>query len=68
MICVKHSIITTLTTQDFSWEGAQLKNFLDLGSACRELLLWGFGGMHPQENFLKWCNFVRFEGYFQPLS
>ena len=40
-------------------------DFLDLG---RELLLWGFGGMHPQENFLKWCNFVRFEGYFQPLS
>ena len=36
--------------QDFSGEGAQLKSFLDLGSACRELLLWGFGGMHPQEN------------------
>ena len=21
----------------------------------------------PQENFYKWCNFVCFEGYFQPL-
>ena len=28
----------------------------------------GFGGMPPQEKFKKWCNFVRFEGYFQPLS
>ena len=32
-----------------------------------EPLLGGFGGMPPQENFKKWCNFVRFEGYFQPL-
>ena len=49
-------------------DGAQLKNFLDLGSACRKPLLWGFAGMHPQEDFLKWCNFVRYESYFQPLS
>ena len=24
----------------------------------------GFGGMHPRENFLKWCNLVRFRVYF----
>ena len=33
-----------------------------------EPLLGGFGGMPPQENFKKCCNFVSFEGYFQPLS
>ena len=52
MICVKHSITTTLTTgayAGFLRGGSQLKFFLDLGSACRELLLWGFGDMHPQE-------------------
>ena len=42
-------------------------------AACREQrscepLLGGFGGMLPPENFLRWCNFVGFEGYFQPLS
>ena len=64
--------------QDFSGGGAQLKNFWDFGYTCREAacreqrscepLLGGFGGMPPQENFFKWCNFVGFEGYFQPLS
>ena len=39
-----------------------------LGFWIYMLLLGGFGGMLPQENFKKWCNFVRFEGYFQPLS
>ena len=58
--------------------GAQLKNFWDFGYTCREAtcreqrscepLLGGFGGMPPQDNFFKWCNFVGFEGYFQPLS
>ena len=28
----------------------------------------GVWGHAPQEIFLKWCNFVGFEGYFQPLS
>ena len=28
-------------------------------------LLGGCGGMPPQENLKKWCNFVCFEGYFQ---
>ena len=57
--------------------GAQLKKILEVGYTCRkaacreqrscEPLLGGFGGMLPHENFKKWCNFVRFEGYFQPL-
>ena len=64
--------------QDFSGGGAQLKKIWDFGYTCREAacreqrscepLLGGFGGMPPQENFFKWCNFVGFEGYFQPLS
>ena len=57
--------------QDFSGGGL----FLDFRYTCREAacreqrscepLLGGFGGMPPQENLKKWCNFVRFEGYFQ---
>ena len=27
----------------------------------------GFGGMLPRENFLKWCNLVRFEEYFAKI-
>ena len=59
--------------QDFSRGGANFKisGILDTcrEAACREQrsrepLLGGFGGMPPQENFKKWCNFVRFEGYF----
>ena len=30
-------------------------------------LLGGFGGMSPRENFLKWCNLVRFGVYFDPI-
>ena len=30
-------------------------------------LLGGFGGMPPQENFLKWCNLVRFGVYFDHI-
>ena len=58
--------------------GGPTLNFWDFVYTCREaacreqrsceLLLGGFEGMPPQENFKKWCNFVRFEGYFQPLS
>ena len=58
--------------------GAQLQKIFEVGYTCRkaacreqrscEPLLGGFGGMPPQENFKKWCNFVGFEGYFQPLS
>ena len=36
--------------------------------ASSEPLLGGFGGIPHKEIFLKWCNFVRFEGYFQQLS
>ena len=30
-------------------------------------LLGGFGGMFPRENFLKWCNLVRFGVYFDQI-
>ena len=30
-------------------------------------LLGRFGGMPPQENFLKWCNLVRFGVYFDHI-
>ena len=30
-------------------------------------LLGGFGGMPLQENFLKWCNLVRFGVYFDHI-
>ena len=30
-------------------------------------LLGGFGGMHPREIFLKWCNLVRFGVYFDQI-
>ena len=35
------------------------------GKATR--LLGGFGGMPPRENFLKWCNLVRFREYFAKI-
>ena len=41
--------------------------FGNLHVACA--LLGGFGGMPPppRENFLKWCNFVRFNVYFDQI-
>ena len=30
-------------------------------------LLGGFGDMPPRENFLKWCNLVRFGVYFDQI-
>ena len=30
-------------------------------------LLGGFGVMSPREIFLKWCNLVRFDVYFDPI-
>ena len=30
-------------------------------------LLGGFGGMLSRENFLKWCNLVRFGVYFDQI-
>ena len=30
-------------------------------------LLGGFGGMPPRENFLKWCNLVRFGVHFDQI-
>ena len=35
----------------------------EVASRCLGVL-----GASPQKNIFKWCNFVRFEGYFQPLS
>ena len=35
------------------------------GEATR--LLGGFGGLLPRENFLKWCNLVRFREYFAKI-
>ena len=32
------------------------------------VFLGGFGGMPPRENFLKWCNLVRFGVYFDQIS
>ena len=30
-------------------------------------MVGGFGGMLPRENFLKWCNLVRFGVYFDQI-
>ena len=56
--------------------GAQLSNFWYFGYTCREAAcreqrafargVWGHAP--PRKLKKKWCNFVRFEGYFQPLS
>ena len=37
-----------------------------LRDAKRRALLWGFGGM-PPENFFKWCNLVRFGVYLDQI-
>ena len=34
---------------------------------AKRRLLGGFGGMRPRENFLKWCNLVRFREYFAKI-
>ena len=48
--------------QDFSGGGANIKFW----GSCEPLL--GGLGHALKEKFNKWCNFVRFEGYFQPFS
>ena len=35
--------------------------------ACREALLGGSGACPPRENFLKWCNLVRFGVYLDQI-
>ena len=55
--------------QDFSGGGATFK-FSGVW-VCREqrAILCGIWGHAPlQNNLKKWCNFMRFEGYFPPLS
>ena len=58
--------------QDFARGGPNFKisGILDIHDAKRHVAAFARGvwGHAPQENFKKWCNFVRFEGYFQPLS
>ena len=40
-------------------------DMLRMANPCA--LLGGFGGMLPRENFLKWCNLVRFGVYFDQI-
>ena len=40
-------------------------DMLRMAKPC--VLLGGFGGMLPRENFLKWCNLVRFGVYFDHI-
>ena len=53
------------------WQGGPRIFFFYIWKfACREAtcaLLGGFGGMLPRENFLKWCNLVRFSVYFDQI-
>ena len=70
MICVKHSIITTGVYAGFlrgRGRGPTLKCF-GLRVGMSRAVALGVWKHVPQENFLKWCNFMRFKGYFQPLS
>ena len=49
------------------WQGGGKNFFFQIWKfACRKLL-GGFGGMPPRENFLKWCNLVRFGVYFDKI-
>ena len=41
-------------------------NMLRMAKPCA--MLGGFGGMLPRENFLKWCNLVRFRVHFDQIS
>ena len=40
-------------------------DMLRMAKPC--VLLGGFGGMPPRENFLKRCNLVRFRVYFDQI-
>ena len=56
--------------QDFSGGGGPILKFLGFliympQAAKLRAFARGVWGHAPQENFKKWCNFVRFEGYFQ---
>ena len=42
-----------------------IRDMLRMAKPCA--LLGGFGGMLPRENFLKWCNLVRFRVYFYQI-
>ena len=51
------------------WQGGGQEFFFSDLEICmsRSALLGGFGGMLPRENFLKWCNLVRFGVYFDHI-
>ena len=51
--------------QDLGGGGA--RNFFFRFGNLHVALLGGFGGMLPRENFLKWCNLVRFRVYFDQI-
>ena len=42
-----------------------LRDMLRMVKPCA--LVGGFGGMHPRENILKWCNLVSFGVYFDQI-
>ena len=46
------------------WPRIFFFRFGNLHVAKRHALLGGFGGMPPRENFLKWCNLVRFGAFW----
>ena len=52
--------------QDFSGGGPNFK--ISVISDILRAFARGVWGHAPPKNFYKWCNFVCFEGYFQPLS
>ena len=57
-------------SQDLGGGGAKNNFFSDLEicmSRSECALLGGFVGMSPWENYLKWCNLVRFGVYFDPI-
>ena len=63
MICVKHSIITTLTTEAYAGflrGGGPTLKFFGLRVGMLRAIAMGFGGMHLQENFFEMMQFRAF--------
>ena len=67
----KYSVQYQGCMQDFSGGGGvanfKISGVLDIHAAKLRAFAKGVWGHAPQI-FFKWCNFVRFEDYFQPLS
>ena len=49
------------------WQGGRPRIFFFRFGNLHVAKLWGFGGMLPRENFLKWCHLVRFGVYFDHI-